>query len=98
MRRGLFVGHMNCTKQVLGDMMTGVSCAGLVLLCLCMCVGCRAVLCCVLQDPRDDVSGEKLVADDMLQFLQEFFEGGRGEVGEDITCGLHDHLLAAFHL
>lgn len=29
----------------------------------------------LLQDPRDDVSGEKLVADDMLQFLQEFFEG-----------------------
>lgn len=28
-----------------------------------------------VQDPRDDVSGEKLVADDMLQFLQEFFEG-----------------------
>jgi hypothetical protein len=28
-----------------------------------------------VQDPRDDVSGEKQVADDMLQFLQEFFEG-----------------------
>jgi hypothetical protein len=28
-----------------------------------------------LQDPRDDVSGEHQVAEDMLDFLQEFFEG-----------------------
>lgn len=27
------------------------------------------------QDSADDVSGEKQVADDMSQFLQEFFEG-----------------------
>jgi hypothetical protein len=30
---------------------------------------------CAAQDPRDLVSGEKQVADDMLDFLQEFFEG-----------------------
>jgi hypothetical protein len=37
---------------------------------------CRVPTC--VQDPRDDVSGEKQVADDMLQFLQEFFEGKPG--------------------
>jgi hypothetical protein len=30
-----------------------------------------------VQDPRDDVSGEHQVAEDMLDFLQEFFEGER---------------------
>lgn len=47
---------------------------------------CRAALpatlrcCCgLLQDPRDDVSGEHQVAEDMLDFLQEFFEGERGD-------------------
>ena len=59
--------------------------------CVSAAVLCCAVLCCVLQDPRDDVSGEKLVADDMLQFLQEFFEGmcvgGGAEIGEgDMGC------------
>lgn len=28
-----------------------------------------------MQDPRDDVSSEHQVAEDMLDFLQEFFEG-----------------------
>jgi hypothetical protein len=28
-----------------------------------------------MQDSADDVSGEKQVADDMSQFLEEFFEG-----------------------
>lgn len=38
-------------------------------------VWCGAHMPVCVQDPRDDVSGEKQVADDMLQFLQEFFEG-----------------------
>jgi hypothetical protein len=43
---------------------------------------CLLCCCCVLlQDPRDDVSGEHQVAEDMLDFLQEFFEGERGQGG-----------------
>lgn len=40
----------------------------------------------LLQDPRDDVSGEKLVADDMLQFLQEFFEGEQVVESFQLAC------------
>lgn len=40
-----------------------------------LCAAAAAAKLALLQDPRDDVSGEKLVASDMLEFLQEFFEG-----------------------
>ena len=48
------------------------------------------------QDPRDDVSGEHQVAEDMLDFLQEFFEGEG--VSLPVLCCVLSCVLRVLHV